>query len=204
MARARLDAAAVLDAAASLADAEGLQALTLSRLAAELGIRSPSLYAHIDSLEDLRRRLGARGARELAAVLSRAAAGRAGCDALAAVAHAYLAYGREHPGSYAAAQRAHDLQGDEDAVAAAGAVTDVVLAVLRGYGLHGDDAVHAARVIRVALHGFVALEAEGGFAIALSLDETFERLIATLDRGLRKTAQKDATRSSPRKRNRVR
>jgi AcrR family transcriptional regulator len=185
MARARLDTAAVVDAAARMADAEGLEALTLSRLAAELGVRSPSLYAHIDGLEDLRRRLGARGARELAAQLSRAAAGRAGGDALDTVAHAYLAYAREHPGCYAAAQRARDLQSDEDAVAAAGEVTGVVLAVLHGYDLDGDDAVHAARVIRVALHGFVSLEADGGFAIELSLDETFERLVATLDRGLR-------------------
>lgn len=185
MARVRLDATAVVDAAATLADAEGLESLTLARLAAVLGVKSPSLYAHVDGLEDLRRRLGARGAQELATQLSRAAAGRAGGDALGAVAHAYLAYGREHPGSYAAAQRARELQGDEDAVAAAGAVMEVVLAVLRGYDLHGEDAVHGARAIRVALHGFVSLEADGGFAIDLSLDESFERLIATLDRGLR-------------------
>jgi AcrR family transcriptional regulator len=185
MARAGLDTAAVVAAAARLVDAEGLESLTLSRLAATLGVRSPSLYAHVDGLEDLRRRLGGRGARELAGQLGRAAAGRACADALVAVAHAYLAYGREHPGCYAAAQRARELVGDEDAVAAASAVTEVVLAVLRGYDLHGDDAVHAARAIRVALHGFVSLEADGGFAIDLSLDETFERLVAMLDRGLR-------------------
>ena len=185
MARAGLDTAAVVDAAARLVDAEGLESLTLSRLAAVLGVRSPSLYAHVDGLENLRQRLGARGARELAEQLSHAAAGRAGSDALGAVAHAYLAYAREHPGSYAAAQRARDLQGYEDAVTAASRVADVVLAVLRGYDLHGDDAVHGARVIRVALHGFVTLEAEGGFAIDRPLDETFERLVETLDRGLR-------------------
>ncbi len=190
MPRAGLDAAAVVDAAAKLADADGLEAVTLARLAAVLGVRSPSLYAHVDGLEDLRRRLGARGARELAAELARAAAGRAGSDALSAVAGAYLAYGRAHPGSYAAAQRARELQGDREAVAAAAAVTEVVLAVLRGYGLEGEDAVHAARTIRVALHGFVSLEADGGFAIALSLDETFERVVETLDRGLRRA---DAT-----------
>jgi AcrR family transcriptional regulator len=185
MPRAGLDTVAVVDAAAKLADAEGLEAVTLARLAAALDVRSPSLYAHVAGLEDLRRRLGARGSRELAAELARAAAGRAGSDALRAVAYAYLAYGRAHPGSYAAAQRARELQGDPEAVAAAGAVMEVVLAVLRGYGLDGDDAVHAARTIRVALHGFVSLEAEGGFAIALSLDETFEFVLATLDRGLR-------------------
>ena len=185
MTRARLDTAAVVQAAAEIADADGLEALTLARLAAALGVRSPSLYAHVDGLEDLRRRLGARGARELCAELGRAAAGRAGSDALGAVAHAYLNYAREHPGSYAAAQRARDLQGDDEAVGAATAVADVVLAVLRGYDLHDADAIHAARAIRVALHGFVSLEADGGFAIELSLDESFERLVAMLDRGLR-------------------
>jgi len=187
MGRAGLDEAAVVDAAARLADAEGLEAVTLARLAAELGVRAPSLYAHIAGLEDLRRLLGARGARELAVEMGRAAAGRAGAEALRAVASAYRAYGHEHPGSYAAAQRARRFADDDEAAAAAGrAATDVVLAVLRGYDLDGDDALHAARTIRAALHGFVSLEAQDGFAIELSLDETFERLVATLDRGLRR------------------
>ncbi len=184
MPRARLDTAAVVDAAALLADTEGLESMTLAQLAAVLGVRSPSLYAHVASLEDLRRRLGGRGAHELAAKLTHAVAGRAGADALRAIAHAYREYAHEHPGSYAAAQRARELQADEDAIVAGRAVTDVVLAVLRGYDLDGDDAVHAARAIRVALHGFVSLEAGEGFAIELSLDETFERLIVILDRGL--------------------
>lgn len=187
MPRAGLDTAAVVDAAARLADAEGLESVTLARLAAELDVRPPSLYAHIASLADLRERLGSRGARELAGELGRAAAGRAGSDALLALALAYRAYGREHPGSYAAAQRPRELAKNEEAVAASKAVTDVVFAVLRGYGLAGDDAVHAARTIRAALHGFLSLEAEQGFNIDLSLDESFARLVAVLDDGLQMT-----------------
>jgi AcrR family transcriptional regulator len=187
MPRSGLDTTAVIDAAARLADSEGLESVTLARLADELHVRAPSLYAHIDGLEDLRRRLGARGARELAAELGRAAAGRAGGDALRTVAYAYRDYGRAHPGSYAAAQRARELAKNEEAVVASRAATDVVLAVLRGYGLTGEDAIHAARTIRVALHGFLSLEAEQGFAIEVSVDASFARLVATLDRGLRTT-----------------
>jgi AcrR family transcriptional regulator len=185
MPRAGLDTEAVVERAAMLADAEGLEAVTISRLAAALDVRSPSLYAHVSSLADLRRRLGARGAYALAVELSRAVAGRAGGDALRAVAHAYRAYAHEHPGSYAAAQRARELQKSPDAMNAAREVTDVIMAVLRGYELEGDDAVHAARAIRVALHGFVSLEAEQGFAIDVSLDESFAWLLETLDSGLR-------------------
>jgi AcrR family transcriptional regulator len=178
MPRAGLGPDAVVEGAAALADAEGLEAVTLARLAADLGVRAPSLYAHVGGLPDLRRRLAARGARELGAALQAAAAGRARGDALAAVARAYRDYARAHPGTYAAAQRAPDL-GDE-----AAAVVDTVAAVTRGYGFEGDDAIHAVRIVRAALHGFAALETEEGFGIPLDVDDTFARLVDVLDRGL--------------------
>lgn len=183
MPRAGLDSEAVVTAAAELADAERLESLTLARLANQLGVRPPSLYAHVESLADLRQRLGARGARELAATLQAAAAGRSGLDALHSIAEAYRAYARAHPGTYAAAQHAPQ-NGQGEAGAAAAQLVEVVLAVLRGYGLGGDDAIHAARIVRSALHGFVTLEHDRGFAIPLALDESFARLVAFLHRGL--------------------
>jgi hypothetical protein len=57
-------------------------------------------------------------------------------------------------------------------------------AVLAGYGLEGDDAIHAARAVRAALHGFAMLESGGGFGIKLDLDESFARLVDLLDGGL--------------------
>ena len=59
-----------------------------------------------------------------------------------------------------------------------------MIAVLRGYGLEGDDVIHGVRIVRAALHGFVALEAGGGFGMPLSVDDTFARLVTALDRGL--------------------
>ena len=184
MARVGLDTDAVVAAAAQLADADGLEAVTLARLAGTLGVRSPSLYAHVDGLADLLQRLAARGARELAVALQTAVAGRSRGDALAAMADAYRAYARAHPGTYAALQRAPGLGDPEGAVAASG-VVDVVLAVLRGYGLEGDEAIHAARIVRAALHGFVTLETGDGFGIPLALDDSYARLVDVLDRGLR-------------------
>lgn len=184
MARAGLHTDEVVRAGARLVDAEGLEALTLARLASDLGVRPPSLYAHVAGLEDLRRRIGAHGALELAGELQAAAAGRADGDALAAVAQAYRDYARAHAGSYEALQRAPDSS-DAYGSAAATRVVQVVLAVLRGYGLDGDDAIHAARAIRSALHGFVSLEREGGFGLPLALDESYSRLVTVLDRGLR-------------------
>ncbi len=183
MPRAGLDSAAVVSAAAELADHDGLERLTLARLARRLNVRTPSLYAHVAGLEDLRARLAVRGARMLAEVSSRAATGRARDDALRAFADAYRAFAHDHLGTYAAIQRAPD-PGDAEAQAAAGAVLEVLAAVLRGYGLEDEDAIHGMRMVRSTLHGFVSLEASGGFGLPISLDESWDRLIATLDRGL--------------------
>jgi AcrR family transcriptional regulator len=181
--RAGLSTASVVASAAEIADAEGLDGLTLARLASAAGVRTPSLYNHVGSLGDVRRRIALLALEELTGAMRAAAVGRAGDDALVAMAAAYRAYALRHPGRYAAAQRAPAAD-DEELVAAATEAVGVVLAILRGYGLEGEDAIHAARAVRSALHGFVALEAGGGFGIPVDLDESYERMVAALARGL--------------------
>jgi AcrR family transcriptional regulator len=186
--RAGLSTAAVVGAAADIADAEGLDALTLARLAGSVGVRTPSLYNHVAGLDDVRRRVALVALVELGDALRDATVGRAGDDALTAMARAYRAYAGAHPGRYAATQRA-PAAGDEEIGTAAARAVDVLLAVLRGYGLEGDDAIHAARAVRSALHGFVALESGGGFGIPVALDESFDRMVAALARGLGDSAR---------------
>lgn len=60
-----------------------------------------------------------------------------------------------------------------------------MFAVVRGYGLDGNDAVHAVQSARGALHGFVALEQAEGFKLPQDVDTSFEHLLNSLDRGLR-------------------
>lgn len=179
----------VIEAAAEAIDAGGLESLSLARLAEALGVRTPSLYNHIAGLDDLRGALRLRGLELLEVRLQRAAVGRAGRDALHALAEAYRAFAHEHPGLYpltlaAAGRGREDARDVAAAEEAAGRVLEVVLSVLRGYRLEGDDALHATRALRSSLHGFVALENAGGFGLPLDLDVSFERLLAWLDAGL--------------------
>ncbi len=183
MARAGLDRAAVLAAAGRIADAEGLGAVTLSRLAAGLGVKAPSLYNHVAGLPDIERALAIAGVRELNARLLRAVAGRAREDALLAMGLAYSRFARERPGLYAASVRA-PAEGDEEHRQAGEETVGTVVAVLAGYGLSGDDALHATRALRAIIHGFVALEAAGAFGLALDLDESLTRLIRAFGKGL--------------------
>lgn len=178
-----LDRAAVVAAAAELIDTHGGEQLTLARLAEQLNIRTPSLYNHVAGLDGLRRELALHGMRQLAQGLGRAAMGKAGNDAVFAVAHAYRAFAKAHPGIYNLTLRA--VGPDEPELQAAGEdVVAVVVATLAGYRLHGDDAVHAVRALRSLVHGFVTLEMAGGFGLPLDLDESFQRLVCIFVAGL--------------------
>jgi AcrR family transcriptional regulator len=186
--RAGLSRAAVVDLGAQLADEAGHDGLTLAGVAARAGVRLPSLYKHVGGLDDLHRGVAVLAVGELGQQLRTAAVGRAGGDALRALAAAYRTYAQAHPGRYAATLRAPDPDDDEHGRAAA-TVVEVVFAVLRGYDLAGAELVHATRILRSSLHGFVALEAAGGFGLPDSVDETFTRLVDGLDAALRARAE---------------
>jgi AcrR family transcriptional regulator len=169
----------VLEEAQRLADDVGLSQLTLAALAARLGVRQPSLYKHIDGIDALHRGLAIRAKHELADILARAAIGRERGEAITAIAHAYRAWARRHPGRYAAAQHAPAADDAEDIAASTTAVS-VVIAVLDGYQLRDDDAIDATRALRSALHGFVTLELDGAFGLPVDIDRSYERLVRGL------------------------
>ena len=185
MPRAGLTRDRVATVAAELADADGFEALSLSAVAKHVGVSQPALYKHVAGLDALRRDVAVLAVRELAQVLGTARAGRTGREALADAARAYRAWAATHPGRAAATVRAPAPDDDEHAAAATQAVEEVV-AILRGYGIDGGrEAVHAVRQFRAALHGFVTLEAAGGFGLPASVDETFDRLVGALDASFR-------------------
>jgi AcrR family transcriptional regulator len=183
MPRVGLSPDAVVDAAIELVDDAGPDALTLAAVAARTGVATPSLYKHIDGLGELRRLIAARSMNELADRLTAAVMGRSHDDALRQLMIAYRAYALEHPNRYAALPQ-HPVP-DPDLAAAGTRVVEVILTVLRGYRLESSEAIHAARSIRAAAHGFAALQTAGGFQLAEDLDTSYERLIHMVTAGLR-------------------
>jgi AcrR family transcriptional regulator len=175
-----LNAERVIAAAAAVADETGLDRLTMAAVAKRLGVSLPGLYKHVDGIDGLRRDLAMAGVRDLTAAMTASACGRSGREALHAVAAAYRSYAALHPALCAASIRA-PAPDDAEHLAVSDAALAVLRAVLTGYRITGDDVIHAIRCLRVALHGFVSLEAAGGFGLPQSVDVTFARLIDSLD-----------------------
>jgi len=180
----------VVDAAAELADKEGLQAATLAAVAAKLGVRSPSLYHHVASWDDLRRLLALRHAQQLSTVLAPALAQPSPIEALRQAGRAFRALVQRHPGLYAASFPA-PRPGEDDVLSAALAHAVALLSVpLAQLGLSTVDTVQVIRAFRSFLHGFVVLERDGGFGLPHEVEPAFERglelLLGTLSAESRK------------------
>lgn len=186
--RIRLDKQAVLQAAVNLVNAEGMASLTLSRLAEELGIQSPSLYNHVDGLPGLQRELAVMNAKLLADRLIEAAIGKSGPDLFMSVAQAFRNYVKEYPGLYLSTLRSSVNQAvqDQDLIREEERALKIGLAVMASLGLQGEDAIHALRAFRSTVHGFATLEVAGGFGLPEDCDESFRRLVEALVAGLQR------------------
>ena len=182
MPRAGLDTASVVAAGADLADEIGFADLTMGQLAERVGVRTPSLYKHVASQDDLNRRIAARALNEAADAIGAAIQGRSGRDARQATARALREFLLARPGRYTAAIGVKFAGPDDPVVLAETRGVGPFIAVLRGYNIPPADTTHALRSI---FHGFATIEAGGGFQWGTATDESFEWPIDLVDLGLR-------------------
>ncbi|MBB5957434.1 AcrR family transcriptional regulator [Saccharothrix tamanrassetensis] len=184
MARAGVTPERLTLAAADLADEIGFDNVTVSALARGFGVKDASLYSHVKNAQELRTRVAVLALAELADRVAAALAGRAGKDALVAFADAYRDYARQHPGRYAAAQE--QLDPETLAASAARRHSEMTRAILRGYRLSEPDQTDAIRLLHSTFHGYVSLEAAGGFRHnPRDADISWSRSLDALDIALR-------------------
>jgi len=175
MPRAGVTTEVVVNTADELIDEVGLENLTLALVAKHLNVQLPSLYKHIAGLQDLRNRLISRSQQELLDAMKSATIGRSERQALMGLATAARKWGLAHPGGYAITLAASHTpnDGSEEMLV-------FTLRIMESFGLHGDDAVDAARFLRATLDGFISLETRGGFGLPVSVNRSFERAIEGL------------------------
>jgi AcrR family transcriptional regulator len=179
----KLSRDSIVNAALTFLDREGWDALTINALATQLGTKGPSLYNHVQSLEDLRRTVRMRVVGDIIDMLNTVGEGRTRVVAVMVMASAYRSYAHHHPGRYSAFTRM-PLGGDDpeftDATRAAAAP---VISVLASYGLDGDNAFYAALEFWSAMHGFVLLEMTGAMN-GIDTDAVFTDMVMRLATGM--------------------
>lgn len=178
-----LNQSELVEAAARLAEEKGLEHLTLRDLADSFGVKTASLYNHLNGLSELHTRLAELGLVRLEEALRNAAVGQTQSDALSAIATAYRQFAQESPELYKAIHTVPALQNGQAAESAL-QVTRLFRQVLASYSLGEAEALHFNRIFRSGLHGFVSLEQAGFFQQQTDADESYRRLVQTLLRPL--------------------
>jgi AcrR family transcriptional regulator len=160
---------AAVRVATRLLASEGLEAVTMRRIASELGIQAPSLYKHFEDKRSLEAAIIAGGLHDLGVAIQAALA--AGDEPLPAVARAYRKFGLEHPHLY---RLMNDGPLPRDLLPA-GLEDDVSRPLV---DLLGDRA--RARVAWATAHGLVSLELAGRFPPDADLDAAWDSAVRTL------------------------
>lgn len=162
MPRAGLNTDNLVATAAALSDTIGFEHTSLAELARHVGVRLPSLYAHLRNAEELRHRVALYALDRLATAVAEAIAGRSGRDAILALADAHRAFAAAHPGQFEAARQ--PLPPHLAAESGGARISRMTRAALRDYHLGEPAETHAVRLLGSFLLGFTTLEAAGGFA----------------------------------------
>ena len=179
----RLSRATVVDMAAIIADSEGIDAVTLSRIAVDAGVKQPALYRHVTGIEELWTLLSLRARDQLVKQLTEAISGTTRDSAVFAIAHAWRGFVQQHPGLYSATDRVPSV-GDLDIELSLTRVVAVLTQSLDDYTLTESQRAHCARSLRSALHGFCVLEKDRGHPELFALDESLNQLVELFCRGI--------------------
>ncbi len=157
-------ASEVIAAAGEILEAEGLEALTMRRLADELGIRAPSLYKHLPDKAALCSALVEQALVEMGTALHAAIDPEDPTGSVAALLEAYRANGLAHPNLYRLATAGPLSRDPLPDGLEEWAGTPFFLAT-------GEP--HLAQALWAFAHGMVILEIDGRFADTSDLDRTW-------------------------------
>ena len=159
--------------ARELLEQEGLDAISMRRIAERLGIRAPSIYKHLPDKQALENAIISSGFEEQALVFETAVAKSR--DPIGAIAGAYRDFARQHPHLYRLmTERELDREG-----LVAGVEDRAALPVFEAFGRNRD----LARAAWAFAHGTLILEIDERFLPGADLDRTWQAGARAFARG---------------------
>jgi AcrR family transcriptional regulator len=167
----RTSAPEIVRAGRDLLEADGLEQLTMQRVAQVVGVRAPSLYKHVRDRGELIRLIGSDVLAELGDRLGSASGSGDPRADIRAIAQTFRAFALQHPESYrllfARLPEAWRADPSLNAQAVAGLMSAV--ASLAGE----EDQLEAARMVVAWAHGFVSMELAAAFRLGGDVDAAY-------------------------------
>lgn len=178
----------LIESSKELIEESGMAAFSMRALAEKLGVKTASLYAHIESMEALFTEVGLSALHDQKAAQLAAIEGKDGDTAVLALAESYRAFAKAHAALYQLIMQM-PMGKDETLRSAAAMTAEPSMQVLQGYAITDERRMHWQRVLRGVMHGFVSQEASGYFLhYPVDLEESYRLAIQCVIDGLHKEA----------------
>ncbi len=173
MKKTKINKQIIIETAIMLADIKGYHNVTLKDIAENLEIKTPSLYNHLNGLEELYDLLAYEGLRQLLKTLTNSIIGLCGREALLSMGAAYRTFACNSPGLYSATQRV-PVGENESNKELSKSIVDLIVKLILVYKFTDQQNIHIVRTIRSYLHGFALLERQDSFGLPISINDSFE------------------------------
>lgn len=179
----RVTKMAVIQTAFDIADEKGLNSVSLKAVAEKLNIRTPSLYNHIDSLDDLLRLSAHSGMRTMNERMMQVAVGKYGDAAIKSVGIEYLNFMIEHPGIYEIIQWA-TWHGTDETAEIFENYMSLLTTLIDSCQLKAGKTEEILNLITGVFHGYTTLQLRYAFTAPDKVREDFLNAIDTVLLGI--------------------
>lgn len=180
---AKTDQTEILGVARALIEREGFEALSLSKVAAEIGIKSPSLYRHFANKSALTKAVIAQTLQELFEAYELAMSDRKDppFERLIRLFHVHRDFAHANPNAYILAYTTTDpaLRVDADELERQAIIVQEIMAEISGKA----RSLPALRGALALVHGFVMLELKDQLQRGGDLTDAFDQSIRAYLRG---------------------
>lgn len=186
-----LSKAVLIEASKELIEENGMTAFSMRALAEKLGVKTASLYAHVESMDALFTEIGLSALNDQKTAQLAAIAGKDGDAAVYALAESYRTFAKAHAALYQLIMQM-PMSKNETLRTAAAVTAEPSMQALQGYSIFDERRMHWQRVLRGVMHGFVSQEASGYFShYPVDVEESYRLAIECVIDGLHKEAARN-------------
>lgn len=176
----------IAKSAKEMIERDGVQQFSMRKLAEKLGVKTASLYTHIESMDALFTKIGLDALNEQKDCLMSAIGEKNGDAAIKAVAEGYRQFATEHMELYQFIMQMPS--GDDEILKEAASVTaEPFMKVLDDYHISDSQKMHWQRALRGLMHGFISEEQSGYFShYPVPVNKSYDIAINCMIAGLHK------------------
>ena len=167
----------IIETAANLSNKAGLENLSLKMIAEELKIKSPSLYNHVSSLDDIKKQLMLYGWKQIETLTIEAAVGVTGYDA-------FYNYAINNKGIFTAMLWYNKYESIEKENATR-KLFEMIFKVMKTVNISDENINHIIRTLRSFLEGFSLLVNNNAFGNPVSIKESFDLSLEIIINGIK-------------------